>query len=194
MMRKLVIILLTLFLVSCKSIQCPVIQINLDCIFNKKDQIDSLKTDTTMAKIPRIRTVHNANSVLTQAQRAEKISELSSLTVQGQDESLRSLYERLQQGLTVQGEYRIVYHDEDGNVDFSKVPDIAAKEDQLIAMTENRDRLQEELDFYQLELEQEKEFIKQNSRHKPLNEDGKPSEQQQQQQAEQNDDDQTTTT
>lgn len=147
-----------------------------------------------MAKIPRIRTVHNANSVLTQAQRAEKISELSSLTVQGQDESLRSLYERLQQGLTVQGEYRIVYHDEDGNVDFSKVPDIAAKEDQLIAMTENRDRLQEELDFYQLELEQEKEFIKQNSRHKPLNEDGKPSEQQQQQQAEQNDDDQTTTT
>ena len=143
-----------------------------------------------MAK-KRILNPHSYNDNVKKEKRFEKPTELETLTIQGQDEDLGKLDAKLRQGLRVNGEYRVIYHDDNGNVNWDQIPDISAKQDVLSSMTESRNRIQQELDDYSAQLEHEKAEIEQKARHRAgtVDKDGNPVDKSQQ---EATNDDQTT--
>lgn len=130
-----------------------------------------------------IRTVHfPVNDV---QDRNETPSNSESLTVQGQDENLRTLYNRLLDGMSIGNESSAVYHDENGNIDWDQIPSVQANMDRLTTLDAAKARIQEQIDVHEQLLEDHKATIAAKARHKPLDKDGNPKT---------DDDDKTTTT
>jgi hypothetical protein len=125
-----------------------------------------------MAK-KKIRNMHTVQSILKEEDKFENPwvdpngALVEDMTIQGQDQPLGELYQKLIDGTHIAGEYRVVYHEDDGKVDFTRLPDVDAKVDKLVYLTHEKEKADAKVAEAEADLINYKQKIQEKSRSRP---------------------------